>query len=55
VFLAEAAGSKSALPRMVKVGYRELSLIYVSVWVCVGGRSSGASLEGLRRRGWLPA
>lgn len=29
IFLAEAEGAKSALPRMVKVGYKQLQLIYV--------------------------
>ena len=29
IFLAEAEGAKSTLPRMVKVGYKQLQLIYV--------------------------
>jgi hypothetical protein len=29
-FLADTAGAKSVLPRVIKVGYRELQLIYVS-------------------------
>lgn len=29
-FLSDHAGSKSALPRMIKIGYKELNLIYVS-------------------------
>ena len=33
-FLADAEGAKSALPRMVKVGYKQLQLIYVRM-ICV--------------------